>query len=309
MSDTQDQPSLLQRRRQQRQILAMMGIEQWVRPDSLTINIAHIPSATVDQPVSLERSASEAVRPSFDSEQPVPDTAPIVTDYDGTDYDGTDYATANTVSNDLPDLQSLPMQDPATQSPATAELESNAINPSIASHTQTAAKIDVMQPDVTPTVEHLIAPLVESSIEKVTAPVAEIAFTAQHNTADYSLKKVAPFDLQGGRYGNWVLIVDIQALNNDSQKLWQNITQALTLSCETASFPICEGMDTAELANASLAGYLFKIGRSEEVLVAALTDLPDGLTHPNLAHVPTLDQMLIDASLKRDLWQQLSSSN
>src|SRR5699024_12185759 len=72
-----------------------------------------------------------------------------------------------------------------------------------------------------------------------------------------SFKKVAPFDLQGGRYGDWVILVDIQSLNNDSQKLWQNITQALSISCETTSFPICEGMDTAELANASLAGYVF----------------------------------------------------
>ena len=39
---------------------------------------------------------------------------------------------------------------------------------------------------------------------------------------DDSLKKVAPFDLQGGRYGDWVIVVDIKALNSDSQKLWQN---------------------------------------------------------------------------------------
>ena len=102
-------------------------------------------------------------------------------------------------------------------------------------------------------------------------------------------------------------MVDIQALNHDSQKLWQNITQALSISCETTSFPICEGMDTAELANASLAGYVFKIGRREEIKVAALTALPDGLEHPNLSTVPTLDDMLADSSLKRQLWEQLSS--
>ena len=121
-----------------------------------------------------------------------------------------------------------------------------------------------------------------------------------------SFKKVAPFDLQGGRYGDWVILVDIQALNNDSQKLWQNITQALSISCETTSFPICEGMDTAELANASLAGYVFKIGRREEIKVAALTVLPDGLEHPNFTTVPTLDEMLKDSKLKRQLWEQLS---
>ncbi|WP_254423090.1 hypothetical protein [Psychrobacter sp. DAB_AL32B] len=80
------------------------------------------------------------------------------------------------------------------------------------------------------------------------------------------------------------------------------------MTCETTSFPICEGMDTAELANASLAGYVFKIGRSEEIQVAALTLLPDGLEHPNLTTAPTLDEMLTDSRLKRQLWKLLSDS-
>ena len=65
-------------------------------------------------------------------------------------------------------------------------------------------------------------------------------------------------------------------------------------------------MDTAELANASLAGYVFKIGRSEDIQVAALTALPDGLEHPNLTTVPILDEMLANSCLKRQLWEQLS---
>ncbi|GAF56960.1 hypothetical protein JCM18901_2722 [Psychrobacter sp. JCM 18901] len=117
---------------------------------------------------------------------------------------------------------------------------------------------------------------------------------------------MAPFDLQGGRYGDWVILVDIKALNSDSQKLWQNITQALSITCETTSFPICDGMDTAELANASLAGYIFRIGRSEEIQVAALTAIPDGLQHPNLTTVPTLEEMLADSDAKRQLWEQIS---
>ena len=117
-----------------------------------------------------------------------------------------------------------------------------------------------------------------------------------------------PFSLHGGRYGNWVILVDMQTLSGDSQKLWQNITQALSMTCETTAFPICAGMDTAELANASLAGYVFKIGRSEEVQVAALTALPDGLTHPALTTLPTLDEMLANSRLKRQFWQQIAKS-
>ena len=66
-------------------------------------------------------------------------------------------------------------------------------------------------------------------------------------------------------------------------------------------------MDTAELANASLAGYIFKLGQSEDIKIAVLTALPEGLTHPNFTEVPSLETMLIDSTHKRHLWQQLSS--
>ncbi|SNT70073.1 hypothetical protein [Psychrobacter sp. LV10R520-6] len=298
MSDTQDQLLLRQRHMQQRQILAMMGIEPWVQPDSPTVNVADIPSATVDQPVSSKLSGLSELgmeRASCEPKESTPDTAPAIVDYNAVDA----------IVPHVPDEQSLVRENTVTESPATAEFDNHTINAPVASNAEVVTQTEVAQTDVTPTVEQLVAPLVESA--KTSAKLNSTVENNNSDRLDGSLKKVAPFDLQGGRYGNWVLMVDIQALNNDSQKLWQNITQALSLSCETTSFPICEGMDTAELANASLAGYIFKIGRSEEVLVAALTELPDGLTHPNLSSVPTLDEMLADTRLKRDLWEQLSN--
>lgn len=278
MSDTQDRLILQQRHMQQRQILSMMGIDQWVRPDSPTINFADISSETITQPVSSD--SSELLEPelsaldiegvSFNSAESTSESSPTITDYD----------IVNTVGNNLADEQgpiTYRFDGLTTEAPVVADSEI------------------VVRADVPATVNTAIKPLMET----VTAPISE-------DNNDNSLSKIAPFDLQGGRYGNWVLIVDIQALSNDSQKLWQNITQALSLTCETTSFPICAGMDTAELANASLAGYIFKIGRTEEILIAALTELPDGLTHPNLTSVPTLDQMLADSTLKRDLWAQIS---
>ena len=65
-------------------------------------------------------------------------------------------------------------------------------------------------------------------------------------------------------------------------------------------------MDTLELANASIAGYIFKIGRSDTIKVASLTPLPSGLRYANRVIVPTLAEMLEDAMLKQHLWQQLS---
>ena len=250
MSATQNQLILQQRQIQQRQILAMMGIEQWVRPDSPTTEMTSISNEGLEQ---------------LTSQQPVA-TAENVADLN-----------ADTLDTSLSVIA-----------------EHSLVNE------QTPAIKDAKTTD-TQQVAQALEPLVEqlSVQDNIRIDIAA--------RADPNVDKIAPFDLQGGRYNNWVLLVDIQALSNDSEKLWQNVTQALSLTCETTSFPICAGMDSAELANASLAGYIFKIGRSEEVQVAALTDLPDGLVHPNLVSVPTLDNMLSDSKLKHQFWQQLSN--
>ncbi|WP_201617114.1 hypothetical protein [Psychrobacter urativorans] len=269
MSDTQDHVLLKQRQMQQRQILAMMGIGQWVQPDSPTMNIADIPAVETDSSIYINNHTDNySVKEQPPSDQQPTTLQPVSIDA-ATDENYPDYDLAATQPfSSTNDIEKRAYADDITSSP----LPTPVTSPSSA-------------------VSQTIEPLLENlSVKAISNPVT-----------------VAPFDLQAGRYGDWVLLADIQALTNDSQKLWQNITQALSVSCETSSFPICTGMDTVELANASLAGYIFKIGRSEEVRVAVLTPLPEGLTHPNFATVPTLDEMLADASLKRQLWQQLSS--
>ncbi|WP_350557747.1 hypothetical protein [Psychrobacter sp. CAL346-MNA-CIBAN-0220] len=282
MNDTQDDLILRQRQVQQRQILAMMGIEQWVQPSSPTISMANIPAPTVQQPVEDQQPISEldVEHASFEPKAPMQDTPTIIGDYEHTVPIDTDISDGHKSTIDT--------------------AESSTIKAPVAPDNQVVTQTVAQQ-------------WVEPLVETVTSSISDVALTAPDNTVknnnNNSLNKVAPFDLQGGRYGNWVLLIDIQALNNDSQKLWQNITQALSLSCETSSFPICAGMDTTELANASFAGYIFKIGRSEEVLIAALTALPDGIEHPNLTSVPTLNEMLTDSHLKKQFWHQLSKQD
>ncbi|PYE38337.1 hypothetical protein [Psychrobacter fozii] len=282
MSDIADPLIVLQHRMQQRQILAMMGINQWVQPGSATINMADIsaptiPDSTIDTPTQAVSSVTNTEQPSI--EQQSNNAASI---------EMSNIAFADSVSaaidddatrNYYHDASDVELKSPNEQSPVTYSF-------------------DTTTPDVA------VRPLVDNIAQQTTAAIKQSPIA--HINNDESFKKIAPFDLQGGRYGDWVVLVDIQALNNDSQKLWQNITQALSITCETTSFPICEGMDTAELANASLAGYVFKIGRSEEIQVVALTELPEGLEHPTLTAVPTLDEMLADSSLKRQLWEKLS---
>ena len=292
MSDIQDPLIVLQHRMQQRQILAMMGINQWVQPSSETLSIADISAPALPDAVTANASIashSNATTSTTSTEQPSIESSNI---------EPPNIDTINVAIADMVDDESNHSYDDANE---TGLSPSDQQSPVIYSFDSTAP--DISKPAVTSLVNTVVQ---HTTIDNINdAPSFEDVGFKEESFKEESLKKVAPFDLQGGRYGDWVILVDIQALNNDSQKLWQNITQALSISCETTSFPICEGMDTAELANASLAGYVFKIGRREDIKVAALTVLPDGLEHPNFTTVPTLDEMLADSSLKRQLWEQL----
>ncbi|WP_298906924.1 hypothetical protein [Psychrobacter maritimus] len=293
MSDIQDPLIVLQHRMQQRQILAMMGINQWVQPSSETMNIADISAPALPDAVTANaRITSHSTASTTSTEQPS-------IEFLNNESSNIESSNINAIL-DMVDDESNHSYDDANE---TGLSHSDQQSPVTYSFDSTAP--DISKPAVTSLVNTVVQ---QTAIDNVNnAPSFEDVGFKENNFKDDSFKKVVPFDLQGGRYGDWVILVDIQALNNDSQKLWQNITQALSISCETTSFPICEGMDTAELANASLAGYIFKIGRSEEIKVAALTALPDGLEHPNLSTVPTLDDMLADSSLKCQFWEQLSS--
>lgn len=287
MSDTQDPLVVLQHRMQQREILAMMGINQWVQPSSETTNVADISAPTANQSDSSIKSTArlgvEQLSTEISDVESIDPTSGMADDDSTNNYD--DHGTN--------------LSQPNEQSPVTYSFDS--VTPDTHIVPSTRDSEDGLYAKSPQAVEPAIVPLIQTA----TAPIKQTPIADINN--DHSFKKVAPFNLQGGRYGNWVILVDIQALNHDSQKLWQNITQALSITCETTTFPICEGMDTAELANASLAGYVFKIGRSEEIQGMALTGLPDGVEHPNLVMAPTLDEMLTDSSLKRQLWERLSS--
>lgn len=270
----------MQRRVQQRQILAMMGINQWIQPSSATLNIADI-DAVADNELLQQVEPLSVTSPAFESTSAqdalslAAPAQPVLTSVNNVQD-----ISERIIEDSSQNIEPLPSYyiDSLDNSPLSAPVDSRA------------------------TVTGLVQPL----ITKATAAV-DPSNNDSTNNYKKTLDKVVPFDLQGGRYGNWVLLVDIQALSSDSQKLWQNVCQALSLECETTSFPICAGMDTAELANASLAGYIFKIGRSEDIQVVALTELPKLLTHPNMVSAPSLEAMLTDSTLKRQLWQQISN--
>ncbi len=305
MSDIQEPLVVLQHHMQQRQILAMMGITQWVQPSSETLSIADISAPTLADPATTHSTIVNTSTTSIPAAATIEQPSVKSPNIDGTSVGMSHSASADSLSGMVDDESTNHYYDDANeiglhhsdqQSPVTYSFDSTTPN-----------ALNISKPAVTSFVDTVVQQASITDINKASS--FENGSFKEEGFQEESFKKVAPFDLQGGRYGDWVILVDIQALNHDSQKLWQNITQALSISCETTSFPICEGMDTAELANASLAGYVFKIGRSEEIKIAALTVLPDGLEHPSVTTVPTLDEMLTDSNLKRQLWEQLSSQS
>lgn len=298
MSDIQDPLIVLQHRMQQRQILAIMGINQWVQPSSETLSIADISAPALPNAVTANASiTSHSTASTTSTEQPS-------TEFSNNESSHIASPNINAIADMVDDESINHYYDDANE---TGLSHSDPQSP-VTYHFDSTAPV-ISKPAVTSLVNTVVQQTAFGDINNAASCEDGSFKNSGFNREGFqeeSFKKVAPFDLQGGRYGDWVILVDIQALNNDSQKLWQNVTQALSISCETTSFPICEGMDTAELANASLAGYVFKIGRREEIKVAALTVLPDGLEHPNFTTVPTLDEMLKDSKLKRQLWEQLS---
>lgn len=118
---------------------------------------------------------------------------------------------------------------------------------------------------------------------------------------------VEPFTLQGLKYNGWVLLVDVASLSAQSLKLWQNMQVGLSTTIDQLSFPFCKSMSTLDMANASLAGFVFKLGGSEQLQVAALTELPEGLDHAQMVRTPLLEEMLAEPAQKKQLWQLLSA--
>ena len=278
MSMSDESLVLHQRQIQQRQILAMMGISQWIQPDSPTLDIADIKARFNE---SSNESSNEPSTRLPKAESPVDNVTHNIK------ASIQDIASSSSESEKPRAIeQNYDNQETVNQETATQNLNAPSLSQNSFTH---RAPVDI---------PNAVEDLVENPLAAISNNETNIVLADE--------RKVPPFDLQGGRYGNWVLMVGIQALDNRSQKLWQNICQALSLECETTTFPICEGMDTLELANASIAGYIFKIGRSDTIKVASLTPLPSGLRYANRMNVPTLAEMLEDATLKQHLWQQLS---
>lgn len=275
-----------QRQAQRRQILALMGVTPWVGRETVTVDLQEIlaaaPELTTAAPaslattaapasdientnVSVSASASHNTAPTSSISDSIISSAITTSPVSDNGYEGSAYTDSGYEDADYP-----PMPDEITP-------KSNSIDPQF-------GYFD------------------DNSTGTANAPVDSSSDFADEEEAQIPIE---PFTLQGIRYNNWVLLVDSAALNTMAQKLWQNMQVGLSSRCDSLAFPFCKTMSTLDMANASLAGFVFKLGGSEHIQVAALTELPEGLDHEQMVRAPLLEEMLSEPAQKRQLWQLL----
>lgn len=260
---------------QQRQILAMMGLDIWVQRDRPTVN--------VDDEAYGQQAATQVAR--VDSPTQGKDVKGL-NDPNNTPIVGNQLVTNQVAVGPDTDTDTKPDFNPSI------ETKTNHLN----INSSLTLESNTLQSTPTNPIQALKQKLEvpEQKPNPVTLSLAD------------SLEQLDPFEIVGAHFKNWVLIADLEALKDEQQlKLWENILQALSLTPQILKFPICEGISDKESANASVAGFVFRLAKNNMMNVANLTAMPNGIDHPNIKSTPTLTEMLIDSSLKKQLWQSL----
>lgn len=122
------------------------------------------------------------------------------------------------------------------------------------------------------------SPVVEESSIHATSNKINTAVLQEANL-------IVPFELQGISFGNWVLLVDMEVIEEQELALWQNICRGLQLETQTLKFPLVSNMNTVEIANSIMGGFIFRLYKEDNkqkqhainhdnIKLAGLTTMP-----------------------------------
>ncbi|OOR90779.1 hypothetical protein LP123_08485 [Moraxella bovis] len=128
------------------------------------------------------------------------------------------------------------------------------------------------------------------------------------------------FALQGVRFGQWVLIVDMLLMSRDEQSLWQSLKNALsnqanhrpiTAFYREIGYPLVKnefrsdiGLNPAQYTfDGFVIGLCVSSGHHQAVQVAFLTDTPAGVIAQTTQTLPSIRQMMTSPALKKQFWQ------
>ena len=292
-----------QRQVQRRQILAIMGVTPWVGRERATASLQEIMAAA---PVNTVKPLSVATTaaPSSGTENSGTENSNIGASLNGNVDSGVQASPSSAINLAISATNT-------SASVASENLVSTASPSSVSSYEGSVytdsdyedADYPPMPDEITPKSDPIDSQFGYFDDKSVAS--SSVVSSSDFTDDQEAQTPIEPFTLQGFRYNNWVLLVDSAALTALGQKLWQNMQVGLSSRCESLAFPFCKTMSTLDMANASLAGFVFKLGGSEQIQVAALTDLPEGLDHEQMVRAPLLEEMLSDPAQKRQLWQLL----
>ena len=276
-SDGSTMPALLV---QQRQILAMMGLDIWVQRDCATTKVDYQTFAQQD------KANSEAQLQSLQAL--MSETGVDQVTVEGTKEVGNVSSKAQLQSPVAVSTKAVVGPD---QDQTTVALDNDKAQKSSAVSENQTVNNDPIQ---------ALKQKFDASENKSTQ--------LKVNLAD-SLEQVAPFEVIGAHFKDWVLLADVSVFRDENTlRLWENILSGLSISPQLLKFPICPEISDKESANASVAGFIFSLAKNHEIKVAALTRMPKGIEHPQLEKVPYLTEMLEDSGLKKQLWQVLNQA-
>lgn len=276
-SDGSTMPALLV---QQRQILAMMGLDIWVQRDCATIKVDYQTFA------EQHKANSEAQLQSLQAL--MSETGVDQVTVEGAKEVGNVSSEAQLQSSVAVPTKAVVGPD---QDQTTAALDNDKAQKSSAISENQTVNNDPIQ---------ALKQKFDASENKSTQ--------LKVNLAD-SLEQVAPFEVIGAHFKDWVLLADVSVFRDENTlRLWENILSGLSISPQLLKFPICPEISDKESANASVAGFIFSLAKNHEIKVAALTRMPKGIEHPQLEKVPYLIEMLEDSGLKKQLWQVLNQA-
>lgn len=136
------------------------------------------------------------------------------------------------------------------------------------------------------------------------------------------------FHLQAILYRDWLILVDVDALDTAGRELWLSLNQAIKNQAERTGavfikrqldyplFPADIKAASVSTANTSLKGFIFGSTRMVKQLrhVAILSSLPDFLMLDSIYQITIhkqyqISDMLMHADIKKQFWQLLHSSS
>jgi len=181
----------------------------------------------------------------------------------------------------------------------TKAIESQPIQPTV-----TSVQVrDAFRP-TTPLLER-VKPVEAEPVNPTLAEPVEADATETRSSVEPLLR----FSVQARLIGAWIVLVPDQALQDAaSQRLWDNMTEAMQASApHSFLWPLAEGTrwQRMEGVSAAFAGFLYRLGKTQRV--GLMGELPDQVCPDRIEQLPSLPELLANPLQKRSLWLLLRS--